>query len=137
MCRKLKGDTSLLGIHMVIKEQKVKHNVIENISNAIQKFGKSRNKYIKIEHRVIQTTIILVSTRHKHLITQLEKAIRTSRKTLYIHHKFRQQIDENNELACWDIICRAPYQYRMRECVKILYINIGWKMLEFHQMQGM
>ena len=28
------------------------------------------------------------------------------------------QIDENYELACWEIICRQPYEDRMGEGVK-------------------
>ena len=28
------------------------------------------------------------------------------------------KIDENDELACWAIICRQPYKDRMGECVK-------------------
>ena len=38
--KKLEGATSLLGIHKVTKELKLKHNVIENIGDAIKKFGK-------------------------------------------------------------------------------------------------
>ena len=47
------------------------------------------------------------------------------------------QIDENDELACWAIICRQPYKDRMGESVKYIVRNIGWNMLEFHQIQGM
>ena len=28
------------------------------------------------------------------------------------------QIDENDELACWEIICRQPYKDRIGEGVK-------------------
>ena len=48
----------------------------------------------------------------------MAKQIGTSRKTLYIHNKFRFQIDENDELACWTIICRQHYIDRMREGIK-------------------
>ena len=42
--KKLEGATSLLGIHNATKELKLKHNVIENIGDAIKKIGKSRKK---------------------------------------------------------------------------------------------
>ena len=35
--KKLEGATSLLGIHKATKESKLKHNVIENIGDAIKK----------------------------------------------------------------------------------------------------
>ena len=74
---------SLLGIHKATKELKLKHNVIENIGDAIKKFGKSKNKGTSVARRAIQTTIVSASTRQKHLTAQLAQAIGTSRKTLY------------------------------------------------------
>ena len=118
MSKKLEGATSLLGIHKVTKESKLKHNVIENIGDAIKKIGKSRKKDTSAAHRAIQRAIVSASTRQKCLTTQLAQAIGTSRKTLYKHSKFRMQIDENDELSCWAIICRQPYKYRMGEGVK-------------------
>ena len=109
---------SLLGIHKATKESKLKHNVIENIGDAIKKFEKSRKKDTSAACRAIQTAIVSASTRQKRLTTQLAQAIGTSRKTLYKHSKFRMQIDENDELACWAIICRQPYKDRMGEGVK-------------------
>ena len=46
------------------------------------------------------------------------KTTRGSRNTLYKHKKFIFQIDENDEHACWEIICRQPYRDRMREVIK-------------------
>ena len=118
MSKKLEAATSLLGIHKETKESKLEHNVIEDITDAIKKFGKSRKKDISAARRAIQTAIVSASTRQKRLTTQLAQAIGTSRKTLYKHSKFRMQIDENDELACWEIICRQPYKDRMGEGVK-------------------
>jgi hypothetical protein len=36
----------------------------------------------------------------------MEKAMGTSRKTLNKHIKFWFQIDENDELSCWEVISR-------------------------------
>ena len=44
---------SLLGIHKVTKESKIKHNVIENIGDAIIFFEKSRNKDTSAARRAI------------------------------------------------------------------------------------
>ena len=110
--------TSLLGIHKATKESKLKHTVIENIGDAIKQFGKYRKKDTISTCRAIQTSIVSASTRQKHLTTQLAQEVETSRKTLYKHSKFRMKIDENDELACWEIICRQPYKDRMGEGVK-------------------
>ena len=116
--KNLEGATSLLGIHKVTKELKLKHNVIENIGDAIKKFEKSRKKDTSATCRAIQIAIVLASTRQKCLTTQLAQAIGTSRKTLYKHSKFIMLIHENYELACWAIICRQPYNDRMGVAVK-------------------
>ena len=64
--------------------------------------------------------IISSSTKQKRLTTQIEKFIGTSRKTLYKYNKFRLQIDANDELSCWAIICRQPYKHRLNESVKAM-----------------
>ena len=43
----------LLGIHKATKESKLKHNVIENIGDAIKKIGKSRKKDTSAARRAI------------------------------------------------------------------------------------
>ena len=49
----------------------MKHNVIENIGDAIKKIGKSRKKDTSAARRAIQTVIVSASTRQKRLTTQL------------------------------------------------------------------
>ena len=66
-----------------------------------------------------------------------EKTLGTLRKKLCIHNKLKLQIDKNDELACWAIICRQPYKDRMGEGVKDIVQNIDWNMLECHQIQRM
>ena len=77
-------------------------------------------KDTSVARRIIQTTIISSSTKQKYLTTQIAKAIGTSQKTLYKYKKFRLQIDANDELACWAIICRQPYKDRLSESVKAM-----------------
>ena len=79
--------------------------MFKNIVDAIQTIGKSRKKDTSVARRIVQTTISS-STKQKRLTTQIAKVIRTSRKTSYKYNKFRLQIDANDELACWEIICR-------------------------------
>ena len=71
------------------------------------------------------------------MTTQITKVIGTSRKTLYKYNKFRLQIDANDELACWAIICRQPYKDRVGESVKTMMHEYWVQILVFHQMQGM
>ena len=39
---------------------------------------------------------------------------------VYKYKQFRLQIDANDELACWAIICRQPYKDRVRGSVKAM-----------------
>ena len=110
----------IIGYSQGDKRVEMKHNVIENIGDAIKKFGKSRKKDTSATHRSIQTAIVSASARQKRLTTQLAQVVGNSRKTLYKHRKFRMQIDENDELACREIICREPYKDKMGECVKYI-----------------
>ena len=54
------------------------------------------------------------------MTTQITRVIGTLRKTLYKYNKFRLQIDANDELACWAIICRKTYKDRVGESVKAM-----------------
>ena len=94
--------------------------MFENIANAIKTTGKSRKKDTSVARRIIQTSIISSSTRKKHLTIQITKVIETSWKTLYKYNKFQLQIDANDELPCWEIICRQPYKDRLGESVKAM-----------------
>ena len=82
-------------------------------------------KDVSVARRVIQT--IVVSSRNiKDRLTQhMEKAMGTSRNTLYKHRKFQLQIDANDELACWTVISRQPYKDRLAENVKE-YVRKFW-----------
>ena len=118
--KKLKEAWSLLGIQKETKDTKVKQNVAENIAGAIKSIGKSRKRDTSAARRIIQTAIISSSTRKARLTTRIARVIGTSRKTLYKYNKFRLRIDENDELACWAIICRQPYKDRLGENVKAM-----------------
>ena len=48
----------------------------------------------------------------------MAKVLWTSGKTLHKNRKFRLQIDANDELACWTVICRQPYKDRLGENIK-------------------
>ena len=118
--KNLREAWSLLGIQKKTKYSKVKQNVFENIANAIKTIGKYRKKDTSFARRIIQTMIISSNTRQKCLTTQTAKVIGTSWKTLYKYKKFRLQIDANDDLACWAIICRQPYKDRVSESVKAM-----------------
>ena len=134
--KKLREAWSLLGIQKKTKDSKVKQNVFENIANVIKPIGKSRNKDTSVACRIIQTSIISSSTRKKHLTTQITKVIGTSRKTLCKYNKFQLQIDANDELACWEIICRQPYKDRVGESVKAMMHEYWVANSHVHQIQG-
>ena len=52
------------------------------------------------------------------LMSANSKMFKTSRKFLWRHTKFRIQLDENDELACWANICRHPYHDRIPDGVR-------------------
>ena len=44
--------------------------------------------------------------------------LKTSRKSLWKHKNFRVQLDEDDEVACWGVIRRKPYQDRLPHNVR-------------------
>ena len=46
------------------------------------------------------------------------RMLKTSRKFLWKHKKFRVQLYEDDEVACWGVICRKPYQDRLSDNVR-------------------
>jgi hypothetical protein len=102
-----------LGIQKSTKDTKVKHNVFENINSVLKVFGKSQKKYFSVVRRVIPIAVFSSSNIKFRSTQHMEKAMGTSRKTLYKHRKFRFQIDAYDELACWTIISRQPYKHRL------------------------
>jgi hypothetical protein len=86
--RKLKEATSLLSIQKSTKDTKVKQNVFDNITSVLKSFGKYRKKKdVSVARRVIQTTIVSCRNIKDRLTQHMEKAMGTSRKTLYKHRK--------------------------------------------------
>ena len=49
------------------------------------------------------------------MVETMSKILHVSRRTLHKYTKFRVKIDENDEVACWALICREAYQDRMEE----------------------
>ena len=61
--KKLREAWSLLGIQKKTKDSKVNKNVLKNIADAIKTIEKYRKKDTSVACRIIQTSIILSSTR--------------------------------------------------------------------------
>jgi hypothetical protein len=53
------------------------------------------------------------------------RTLKTSRKGLWKRTNVRVQLDEDDEVACWVVICRKPYQdrlpYNVRDRVKYFW----------------
>ena len=47
------------------------------------------------------------------MVGTMSSLLKVSKRTLFKYTKFRVRIDENDEFACWAIICRQPYRCRM------------------------
>ena len=48
----------------------------------------------------------------------MSKPLHISRKTLHKYIKFRVKINENDEAAYWDLICREAYKDRIEEGIR-------------------
>jgi len=46
------------------------------------------------------------------------RTLKTRRKSLWKHKNFRVQLDEDDEVACWVVICRKPYSDRLPDNVR-------------------
>ena len=52
------------------------------------------------------------------MVATMSKLLHVSRKTLHKYTKFRVKIDENDEVACWNLICREAYKDKMEEGIR-------------------
>ena len=82
MSKKLKEDTSLFGIQKSTKDTKVKHNLFENIANALKSFGRSIKGDDRVARRVIQTMVVSSTTKENLLTNCLAKALGASQKNI-------------------------------------------------------
>ena len=110
--KKIKRATKLLGFKEV-KNKNACENVVENVTTALSAFGKSRKNDIRAARRAITTAIVAQSTSKNRMVATMSKLLHVSRRTLHKYTKFRVKIDENDEVACWALICREAYQDRM------------------------
>ena len=70
------------------------------------------------------TTIIVTKSRSRQqMVTTMSKMIHVSRKTLHKHSKFRVQVDENDEIACWALITRKTYQDKIATIIKPIVVE--------------
>ena len=52
------------------------------------------------------------------MVATMSKLLHVSRTKLHKYTKLRVKIDENNEVSCWDLICREAYKDRMEEGIR-------------------
>ena len=64
---------------------------------------------VRVAYKKITTIVVAPSTSRQQMVTTMSKLFHVSRKKLHKHTKFNVSIDEKNEDACWDFICRKPY----------------------------
>ena len=115
--KKLKRSTKLLGFKDV-KNKNACENVTENVTTTLSAFGKSRKTDIRVSHREITTAIVAQSTSRNRMVATMSKLFHVSRKTVHKYTKFRVKIEENDETACWGLICREAYKDMMEEGIK-------------------
>ena len=75
-----------------------------------------------VARKSILTGVVAKNNVNSHLLSTTTGMLKTSRKSLWKHKNVRVQLDEDDEVACWGVIYRKPYQDRlpnnMRDKVK-------------------
>ena len=66
----------------------------------------------------ILTRVVAKNTVNSRLLSTTARLLKTSRKCLWKHKNVRVQLDEDDEVACWGVICRQPYQDRILDNVR-------------------
>ena len=57
------------------------------------------------------------------MLETMSKSLHVSRKALHKHNKFKVQVDENDEVSCWDIITKNPYQEKLPIGIKLTVVD--------------
>ena len=52
------------------------------------------------------------------MVATMSKLLHVSIKTLHKYTKFKLKIDENDEAACWALICREAFKDGMEEGIR-------------------
>lgn len=117
--------TKLLGFQDS-KRRKARVNAIENMSKEFSMFGKSRKPNVWVARKEITITIVAPSTSRQQMVATMLKLFHVSRKTLHKQTKFRVWVDENDEVAFWDLITKKPYR-DMLPVVIILTVVEFWE----------
>ena len=72
-----------------------------------------------VAHKSIPTGVVAKNTVNRRLLSTTARMLITSRKSLWKHNNVRVQLDEDDEVACWGVICRQrPYQDRLPDNVR-------------------
>ena len=100
----MKQPTNLL-VYQYVRSRKGHDIVTEKFTKALSSFGKSIKLDIQDAWKAI--TRVVVAPRSQMVLIMLN-IISVSRKTFEKYTKFRVQIDESNEAACWDLFYRKP-----------------------------
>ena len=103
----MKRATKLLGFKNACE------NVTENVTTALYAFGNSRQTDSSAARREITTSIVARRTSRNRMVETMSKLLHVSRKTLHKYTKFRVKTDENDEVACWALVCREAYKDEM------------------------
>ena len=101
-----------------VKNKNACENIKEIVTTALSAFGKSRKSDIRAARREITTAVVAISISRNQRVATMSKLLHISRITLHKYTKFRVKIDENDEAACWALICREAYNTRWKRASK-------------------
>ena len=83
-----------------------------------------------VARKSILTRVVAKNTVNSHLLSTPARMLKTSRKSLWKHKNVRVQLDEDDEVSCWGVICRQPYQDRLPD-------NVRYNVKEFWNLKSL
>jgi hypothetical protein len=69
-------------------------------------------------HKTLLIVVVEKNSTTDRLLAMTARMLKKTRKGLWKHKNVRVQLDEDDEVACWVVICRQPYQYRLPDNVR-------------------
>ena len=128
----LRNAMTLLGIKNV-KEAKSNEIVSQNLTAVLSSLAKKRSHNYMVARKSILTGVVAKNIVNSHFLSTTARMLKTARKSLWKHKNVRVQLDEDDEVACWGVICRKPYQdrlpYSVRDKVK-LFLHLNYPFLQ-------
>ena len=76
---------------------------------ALATLARKQSHNLVVARKTYLIGVVEKNTATDRLLAMTARTLKKSRKHLWKHKKVRFQLDEDDEVACWVVICRKPY----------------------------